>query len=602
MGIDKCTKRRWKMRRAFGRFYEWRIRHIGTTQYLTILSIIVGAIAGITAAVLKTITHHISGFLSGTINPLLGFDGNLIFPFVGIAITVGFIKFILRQNISGGIPRVLYSISKEEAVIKPHNMYSSVITSAITVGFGGSAGLEGPTVVTGAAIGSNIGKFLHLNFKQRLLMLGCATAAALAAIFKAPITGVVFVMEVFMLDLTMSSLVPLLISSVTGVLISYMLSGSSPVYFFRMTDAFTSNDVPYFILLGLVCAFTSIYFTRSYIWLSQQFRKINSTVWKLVWGALLLTGMIYLFPSLFGEGYDIISNSLNGNIKPIYRNSIFSSWHSGWGTVLLLTALTLAKPIATSATFAAGGVGGIFAPSLFVGATTGLLLSTVLTRLGFQDIHAANFALVGMAGTIAGVLHAPLTAVFLIAELTGGYKLFVPLMMVSVLSYIFTKKFITNSIYTYQLARRNELLTHHTDKNVLNLMKLDKLIETNFAVVFPEDTLRVLVKAVEDTTRNIFAVVSRTDNTFIGIIKMDDIRKLMFHPEKYDQIFVKDLCFRPEYTVRIDESMDSVATKFTTSDKFNIAVLDENNKYIGFVSRAKVFSTYRRMSKQLSED
>ncbi|MBQ3616590.1 MAG: chloride channel protein [Bacteroidales bacterium] len=325
MSIDKSTKRRWRMRRAFGRFYEWRIRHIGTTQYLTMLSIVVGAIAGVTAAVLKTLTHIISGFLSNTISPALGFDGYVLYPFIGISITVVFIKLILRQNISGGIPRVLYSISKEEAVIKPHNMYSSVITSAITVGFGGSAGLEGPTVVTGAAIGSNIGKFLHLNFKQRLLMLGCATAAALAAIFKAPITGVVFVMEVFMLDLTMSSLVPLLISSVTGVLISYMLSGSSPVYFFRMTDAFTSNDVPYFILLGLVCAFTSIYFTRSYIWLSQQFRKINSTVWKLVWGALLLTGMIYLFPSLFGEGYDIISNSLNGDIKPIYRNSIFSS-------------------------------------------------------------------------------------------------------------------------------------------------------------------------------------------------------------------------------------------------------------------------------------
>ena len=602
MAATEGTKHNWRMRRAFGRFYEWRIRHIGNTQYMIILSIIVGVIAGVTAAVLKKLTHLISDCLETYVSGSLGFDGYMAYPFVGIALTVLFIKFILRQNISGGIPRVLYSISKEGAVIKSHNMYSSVITSAITVGFGGSAGLEGPTVVTGAAIGSNIGSFLHLNFKQRLLMLGCATAAALAAIFKAPITGVVFVMEVFMLDLTMNSLVPLLIASVTGVLISYFLSGSSPVYFFRLTDAFTSDDVPSFILLGLVCAVTSIYFTRSYIWLSQQFRKINSAWWRLVWGALLLAAMMYLFPALYGEGYEIISNCLGGDVRQIYKDSIFASWHSGWGIVILLTALIITKPLATSATFAAGGVGGIFAPSLFVGATTGLLLSEILVRLGFQDIHAANFALVGMAGTIAGVLHAPLTAVFLIAELTGGYKLFVPLMLVSVLSYIFTKKFITNSIYTYQLARRNELLTHHTDKNVLNLMKLDKLIETNFAVVFPEDTLRVLVKAVEDTTRNIFAVVSRTDNTFIGIIKMDDIRKLMFHPEQYDKIFVKDLCFRPEYTVRIDESMDSVATKFSTSDKFNIAVLDENNKYIGFVSRAKVFSTYRRMSKQLSED
>ncbi|MCQ2975654.1 MAG: chloride channel protein [Bacteroidales bacterium] len=603
MNVDKKEKRSWRRRRALSRFYEWRIRHIGPTQYMIIISVVVGAIAAITAAVLKTTTHAISSFLDTL--PIKNYCSNIsvIYPFVGIAITVIFIKLILKQKISGGIPRVLYSISKEGAVIKSHNMYSSVISSAITVGFGGSAGLEGPTVVTGAAIGSNIGRFLHLNFKQRLLMLGCATAAALSAIFKAPITGVVFVLEVFMLDLTMNSLVPLLISSVTGVLLSYMMMGSSPVYFFRQMDAFSSGDVPYFVLLGLVCALSSIYFTRSYIWLSQKFRYINSTFWKLIWGCLLLVTMIYLFPSLYGEGYEIISSCLNGDCTFLFKNSLFSSMHNNnWNIAILLGAIILVKPLATSTTFAAGGVGGIFAPSLFVGANTGLLLALVLENLGFHDVQPQNFALVGMAGTIAGVLHAPLTAVFLIAELTGGYKLFVPLMLVSILSYIFTKKFITNSIYTYQLARRNELLTHHTDKNVLNLMKLDKLLEKNFAVVYPEDTLRVLVKAVEETTRNVFAVVSRTDNTFIGIIKMDDIRKIMFHPEEYDKVFVKDLCFRPDYTVRIDESMDSVATKFSTSDKFNIAVLDENNKYLGFVSRAKVFSTYRRMSKQLSED
>jgi len=602
--MDSKTKRKYKIARAFARFNEWRIRHISTTQYMIMLSMAAGVIAALVAWVLKSTTHSISHLLT----KVLAQDYSTIFyficPIVGICLTLIFVSYILRHNVSGGIPRVLYSISKEGAVIKSHNMFSSVISSALTVGCGGSAGLEGPTVVTGAAIGSNIGRMLHLNYKQKLLILGCATAAALSAMFKAPITGAVFVLEVFMLDLTMASLAPLLISSVTGVLVSYLLMGTSPLYFFRPGSWFEAGDIPAYLILGVTSAMSSLYFTKSYIWVSNIFKKFSSKWVKFAVGCGCLAALIYLYPALYGEGVDTINGCINGEADFVFMSGLFPSWVKGnlWIVALLIWVVLMLKPVATSLTFAAGGVGGIFMPALFTGASTGLLTAIVLSQLGYENIQPGNMALVGMAGTIGGVLHAPLTAVFLIAELTGGYKLFVPLLMVSVLSYVLTRRFMRNSIYTFQLAQRNELMTHHADKKVLNLMKLDRLIEKNFAVVFPEDSLRDLVRAVEETTRNIFAVADRDDNTFYGIIKLDNIRSIMFKPELYDKILVKDLMFRPDYTVRIDESMDSVATKFSNSDKFNIAVLDENNKYLGFVSRAKIFSTYRRMSKQLSEE
>lgn len=601
--MDSKKKRKYRLFRTLCRFNEWRIQHISTSQYMIILSILAGLIASVVAWVLRTLTHSISDALKD-LNDFAQLDGlSFVYPIVGILLTMVFVNYILRHNVSGGIPRVLYSISKEGAVIKSHNMYSSVISSALTVGFGGSAGLEGPTVVTGAAIGSNIGRLLHLNYKQKLLILGCATAAALSAMFKAPITGIVFVLEVFMLDLTMASLAPLLVSSVTGVLVSYLLMGSNPLFFFRASNTLEAGDVPVYLLLGVVCAVSSIYFTKSYIWSSNKFKKIKGLWGRFAIGCVCLAVLIYVFPSLYGEGVDTIKNCINSEGNFLFSNGFFDSAKGNdLFCALLICVVLLVKPIATALTFAAGGVGGIFMPSLFVGACTGLMTALVLAQCGVQGIDAANMALVGMAGTIGGVLHAPLTAVFLIAEITGGYKLFVPLLLVSVVSYVVTRRFINNSIYTYQLAQRNELMTHHADKKVINFMKLDNLIERNFAVVYPGDSLRVLVKAVEETSRNIFAVVDRDDNTFLGIIKLDNIRSIMFKPEYYDKVFVRDLVFRPDYTVRIDESMESVVTKFSHSDKYNIAVLDQNNKYLGFVSRAKIFSIYRRMSRQLSEE
>ena len=601
--MDIKKQRRYRLFRTLSRFNEWRIQHISTSQYMIILSILAGLIASVVAWVLRSLTHSISGALE-SLSDGAGVEYlSFVYPIVGILLTMVFVNYILRHNVSGGIPRVLYSISKEGAVIKSHNMFSSVISSAITVGCGGSAGLEGPTVVTGAAIGSNIGRLLHLNYKQKLLILGCATAAALSAMFKAPITGTVFVLEVFMLDLTMASLAPLLVSSVTGVLVSYMLMGANPLYFFRAGGSLEASDVPVYFLLGVVSAVSSIYFTKSYIWVSNKFKKVKTLWGRFAVGCVCLAVLIYLFPALYGEGVTTINNCINSECDFLFTNGFYTSAKSNmWLIALLIFVVLLIKPIATSLTFAAGGVGGIFMPSLFVGACTGQLTALVLSLCGVNGINAANMALVGMAGTIGGVLHAPLTAVFLIAEITGGYKLFVPLLMVSVISYVVTRRFINNSIYTFQLAQRNELMTHHVDKKVINFMKLDNLIERNFAVVYPGDSLRVLVKAVEETSRNIFAVVDRDDNTFLGIIKLDNIRNIMFKPENYDKVFVRDLVFRPDYTVRIDESMESVVTKFSHSDKFNIAVLDQNNKYLGFVSRARIFSIYRRMSRQLSEE
>lgn len=601
--MDIKKQRRYRLFRTLSRFNEWRIQHISTSQYMIILSILAGLIASVVAWVLRSLTHSISGALE-SLSDGAGVEYlSFVYPIVGILLTMVFVNYILRHNVSGGIPRVLYSISKEGAVIKSHNMFSSVISSAITVGCGGSAGLEGPTVVTGAAIGSNIGRLLHLNYKQKLLILGCATAAALSAMFKAPITGTVFVLEVFMLDLTMASLAPLLVSSVTGVLVSYMLMGANPLYFFRAGGSLEAGEVPMYILLGVVSAISSIYFTKSYIWVSNKFKRVKSLWGRFAVGCGCLAVLIYLFPALYGEGVATINNCINSECNYLFSNDFYISAKSNMCLVaLLIFIVLLIKPIATSLTFAAGGVGGIFMPSLFVGACTGQLTALVLSLCGVNGINAANMALVGMAGTIGGVLHAPLTAVFLIAEITGGYKLFVPLLLVSVISYVVTRRFINNSIYTFQLAQRNELMTHHVDKKVINFMKLDNLIERNFAVVYPGDSLRVLVKAVEETSRNIFAVVDRDDNTFLGIIKLDNIRNIMFKPENYDKVFVRDLVFRPDYTVRIDESMESVVTKFSHSDKYNIAVLDQNNKYLGFVSRAKIFSIYRRMSRQLSEE
>jgi len=577
-----------------------RMKYFSGQRFLYLVAGIVGLLVGLAAVVIKNLVHFIQGALAR------GIEGDyrtyliFILPIVGIALAVFFIKYINRKPVRHGIPGVLFAISRNNAIMRAHNLYSSVISSALTVGFGGSVGLEGPTVATGAAIGSNFGRVFNLNYKEVTLLLSCASAGAMSAIFKAPIAGIVFAMEVIMLDLTMWAMIPLLIASATAALTSYMFLGQNVLYTFQVVEKFQMDQVHYYLLLGAIAGLVSVYFTKVYNAISGFFEKIDGAWKRLLIAGGLLGAIILLLPPLYGEGYEIVNQGLKGDIAQLFAGTLYESWQDNFVLVVLVFILIIGfKVVATTLTFAAGGIGGIFAPTLFMGANLGLLVGLVLNQMGV-DISISNMALVGMAGMIAGVVHAPLTAIFLIAEISSGYELFMPLMLVSTISFATTRYFVSNSVYTIQLARRGELMTHHKDRNILLLMNVSELIEKNFKTIKPEDTLRDLVKVITKSSRNIFPVVTK-DNKFVGIVKLDDIRHIMFNQEVYDSTYVRDLMFMPEYTVNIDEQMEAVAAKFAKSGRYNIAVVD-NGKYVGFLSRAKVFSSYREMLKHFSDD
>lgn len=583
------------------RFLIWRIKNMSQRNFIMILSVIIGVLAGLGAVLIKNGVHLIKTLL--TSNLAENYQNYLLFvlPAIGTLIAVIYVRFIIRQHVGHGIPSVLFAISKSHGMIKRHNIFSSIITSVFTVGFGGSVGLEGPTVATGAAIGSNLGKLFRLNYKQITLLLGLASAAAMSAIFQSPIAAVVFAIEVIMIDLTMASVIPLLIASVTGVLTSYFFLGQAVMYPFEINVGFMMKDIPYFILLGLLAGLVSVYFTKMYIFTESGFKKIKPWYAKWFTGSVILGVLIFLFPSLYGEGYDAVNSCLQGDYSPLFNNSLFYGFSDDIIMVFVLFLLILFfKAIATSVTFGAGGIGGIFAPTLFMGAYTGLFFSTFLKYLGVDHLNASNFALVGMGGLIAGVLHAPLTAVFLIAEITSGYQLFVPLMITATISYATIRIFVKNSVYTHQLARRGELITHHKDKAILSMMKVDKLIEHDFKTVRPDDMLGDLVKVIAKSKRNIFPVVD-DENNFYGIIVLDDIRHIMFKPEYYDNKTVSSLMFMPATYVDPDESMETVAKKFQETRNYNLPVL-KGDKYLGFISRANVFSEYRKLLKDFSDE
>ena len=583
-----------------GRFTKWRIQHISDRQFILILSVIIGFVSGMSAVLIKNSVHFIQTLLTGWFAESYENLLYILYPAAGILIVMIFIKFILKRPIGDGVPNVLFAISQTNGLMKPHNVYSSVVTSALTVGFGGSVGLEGPTVATGAALGSNIGRILGLNYKQIVSLLGFASAGAMAAIFKAPITAIVFALEVIMLDLTMSSLVPLLTSSVIAALTSYFFLGQNMLYPFEVTDSFNMSNVPYYIVLGLITALFSLYFIRTIGFAQKLFHRIKSWVIRFALGAFMLGIIVFLFPPLFGEGYQTINSSLNGNYFNIFDSSIFYNFRNSMlATLLMLFALTLFKVVATSATFGAGGIGGIFAPTLFTGTHVGLLYALAINYFGLGNIPVSNFALVGMAGMISGVIHGPLTAIFLIAEITGGYHLIMPLMIVATISYATVKVFEKDSVYTIQLSKKIDIITHHKDKALLSLMKVNSLIETNFSTIHPQATLGDLVKVIADSTRNIFPVVDE-DQHFHGIIIMDQVRHIMFEPEHYDDTIVDNLMFMPSNIIHLDDSMETVAQKFQHSGKYNLVVVD-NGKYVGFVSRANVFSKYRELLRDISE-
>ncbi len=582
------------------RIRHLQLRYIPKRQLILALSAIVGLAAGAAAVVIKNMVHLLKEVLT------TGFAGNFqhylyfVFPIAGLLIVMIFIKYINRRSVQHGIPSVLYAISRNNGIIHSHNLYSSIITSVLTVGFGGSVGLEGPTVATGGALGSLAGRLTKLTYKETILLIGCAAAGAMSAIFKAPIAAIVFALEVIMLDLTIFSMIPLLIASATAALTSYFFLGQNFLYSFEIQEPFRLGDFYIYIILGIVCGFTSVYFIRIFIFITEWFDKIKSWVKRLIFGGGMLGIIIFFLPSLYGEGYEEINRALHGDYGFLFNGTFYSTLGGDTFFILLfLFLMIIFKSIATTLTFAAGGVGGVFAPSLYTGANVGLFLGVILNHLGIH-VSLSNFALVGMAGLISGVIHAPLTAIFLIAELTGGNELFMPLMIASTISYVTTRMFVKNSVYTVQLARRGELMTHHKDKNILLMMKVSELIETNFSKIHPEDKLGDLVKTIKDSHRNIFPVVDE-HGMFKGIVKMDDIRHIMFDASLYDKTKVKDLMFMPENIIQYDEPMESVARKFQESGRYNIAVLKEG-EYLGFVSRAKVFSSYREMLKLFSDE
>lgn len=585
----------------FIKLHTWRLKIFPSRQFIILLSLITGVFGGLAAILLKNTVFYTHEFLTH------GFKANefnllyLAYPFIGMILTVLYVKFFVRDNIGHGISRVLYSISKNNSILRPHNTYSSMIGSTLTVGFGGSVGLEAPVVLTGAAIGSNLARIMRMDYKTVTLMVGCGAAAAIAGIFKAPIAGVVFALEVLMLDLTMSSLIPLLISAATGATLASFFMGKNVLFAFTVTDPFSLGNLPFYVLLGIFCGFTSLYFTRANLYIESLFHKINNTTLRLVIGGTIVSVLIFLFPSLFGEGYIELTSILNGNGDSLFQNSLFNSVSDNYVLFLLFLLLILFfKVIAMTATNTGGGVGGIFAPSLFMGGITGFFIARLVNFFDPSRLPEKNFALAGMAGIMAGVMHAPLTAIFLIAEITGGYSFFIPLIVTSTVSYLTIMNFEPHSLYTKRLAQQGELITHHKDKAVLSRLSIMKLIETNFITIAPEGCLGDIVKAIKKSQRNVFPVVD-AEGTFLGVIFTNEIRHILFSPELYETTYVRNLMFMPDTLVEVHDTMEDVAQKFQTTAHYNLPVLDKG-KYIGFVSRANVFSAYQKLVKEFSQD
>ncbi len=577
----------------------WRLRKIKDRDFILIMAVIVGIAVGLAAVLMKNAVHFVREVVVFLVEKYSFSYIYIIFPAIGISLTVLFVNMFIKKKLGHGIPMVLYNMSKNEGKIEKHNMFSRIIASSLTVGFGGSVGLEGPIVATGAAIGSNIGQFFRLNYKQIILLIGCASTGAIAAIFKAPVAAIVFAIEVIMLDLTMASMLPLLLASISAALTSYLFLGQNYIYLVENTDPFMLRDVPFYAIIGLLAGLLSVYFSKIYLWQAKLYDKVKSKRKKFIIGTFILGGLIFLFPSLYGEGYEAVNLALKGDTSFIFSNTLYSGWNSFLALAVIMGLILMLKIFATSATFGAGGVGGIFAPSLFLGANLGLLFAKTANSMGFK-ISVENFALVGMAGVISGIIHAPLTAIFLIAEITGGYSLFVPLMIVSAISYFTVKLFMPNSVYTILLAQRGQLLTHNADSNMLTLLKTESLIEKNFLTISESATLGDLTKVISKSSRTIYVVVDK-ENNLKGLVWLDHVKHLMFKPEHYETTFVKDLMYIPDPIINTTMSVKEIAQIFETTDHYNLPVVD-NGKYIGFVSRAKVFSSYRQLLKKFSND
>ena len=583
---------------------RWRRRHFSEGSFVLLISFLVGIFTACAGLLLKWIISQIEDLLT---HEFVVTGANwlyLVYPVIGIWLTMLFIKYIVRDDIGHGVTKILFAIARKQSRIKPHNTWTSVAASAITIGFGGSVGAEAPIVLTGSAIGSSLGQLCRLSNKYMMLLVGCGAAGAMAGIFKAPIAGLVFVLEVLMLDLTMTSLLPLLVTSVTAVGLTFAVSGTNPIFEFHLQDAFTVNRIPAYLALGIVCGLVALYFTRTMNFLEGIFRKLQGRYKKFLLGAAMLSLLIYLFPSLYGEGYDLITLLLNGNGQADWDTAMDRSLFYGSNHLLIyLFLIVVFKVFASTATNGGGGCGGIFAPSLFLGCICGFIfcrLWNMYDVLGI-DIPERNFAMLGMCGLMSGVMHAPLTGIFLIAELTGGYALFMPLMIVATGSYLTIKYFEPHSIYAMRLAQRGELLTHHTDKSILTLMSMDSVIQHYDHVLYPDMNLGDVATQVSNSKNHVFPVVNK-QMQFVGAVYLDDIRHLVFRTELYRNFAVSELMKQPEAKLSVNDPMDVVVSVFDRTGAWTLPVVDEEGIFVGFIRKSTVFSVYRQMLADLSND
>ena len=570
-----------------------------------VLSLVVGVFCGLASVVLKLSIEWLHHLLTSW------FDGNfdynflyLVYPGIGMLLSMLFVRYVIRDNIGHGVTKVLLAVSKNESKIKPHNMWSSLVASSVTIGFGGSVGAEAPIVYTGAAIGSNIGRKMRLSYKNITILLGCGAAGAVAGIFKAPLAGVLFTLEILLFNISMSSILPLLLSTVSATVISYLFLGDS-LPFECTLSPFTMRNIPFYILLGLFCAACSIYFTRTTLWLEDKIKSIEGPFRRWFFSAACLGLLIFLFPPLYGEGYDSLSVLLNGGGITFENSTVLGFFMDRpWTVVLFFLFILVLKVFSMSFTNAGGGVGGTFGPTLFVGAVAGFVLSRAINLVfagSGVTVPEQNSVLVGMAGLMAGVMQAPMTAIFLIAEISGGYDLLIPLILTSTISFGATRIVEQYSIYTKRIAKRGELLTHDSDQAVLTLLKTTDLIESDFTSVRIDATLGELVDAVSNSSRNIFPVLDSRKH-FQGYVSLEDIRKDMFKKDMYNTMHVYNYMKSSPAYVYPDEKMDSVMRKFETTDAWNLPVVDHYRTYLGFVSKSKIFSAYRNQLKEVSHD
>jgi len=583
-------------------FIRWREKHIKESNFILILSFVVGILTAFAALVLKRLIEIIQHFLTSAFEVNSANYLYLLYPAIGILLTSLFVRYIVRDDISHGVTHILYAISRRQGRLKRHNMWTSIVGSSLTIGMGGSLGAEAPIVLTGAAIGSNLGSYFKMDQKTLMLLMGCGAAGAIAGIFKAPIAGLFFTIEVLMLDMTAAFVLPLMVTSVTAASLSYFVTGTQPMFEFSISDPFLLNRIPWAIILGMACGLVALYLIRGMNKVEGWYRKMENPYSRLLLGAVVLSVLIFLFPPLYGEGYTTIAQLINGQPDILTEGSFFYAYKDNiWLLIGYMCLIIFFKIFASASTNGAGGVGGVFAPCLFVGALVGFVVAHLFNELGISDVSEQNFALLGMAGMMSAVMHAPLTGIFLIAELTGGFQLFLPLMIVSSVSYLTIFLFEKHSIYSMRLAQKGELVTHHKDKAVLTLMKVENVIEKDFDVIRPDMYLGDLVKVISTAKRNVFPVTD-DNGMLLGVVLLDDIRNIMFRKDLYMRFKVRKLMTSPPAKLRINDPMEEVMKIFDDTNAWNLPVIDENEKYVGFVSKSKIFNSYRKVLVHFSDE